>query len=252
MEPLAQSSLQSDLLATVRARLLLGDPASLLTDFVPTGKSYVVAARYTGRIRSAFPERVEAGHLAASRAMANMIVVADTDVLSDRLWVNAQNFFGRRLANAFANNGDFVFNMVDNLVGNPDLIALRARPGAARPFAAVEKLQKRANTRLRGKEAELQTQLALLEQKLAELQPQKSAAGSALTVTPQQAAELKQFQQDRQRIRRELRDVRHQLDADIQKLGTRLKILDILAVPLLLTLLVIVMAWRRRAPRDAA
>ena len=250
MEPLAQSSTQSDLLDTVRARLLLGDPASLLGDFTATGKSYVLAARYTGALKSAFPERNDARHLAVSRGAANMIVVADTDVLTDRLWVNAQNFFGRRLANAFANNGDFVFNMVDNLIGNPDLIALRARPGAARPFTVVEKLQKRANTRLRGKEAELQTQLSLLEQKLAELQPQKSASGSALTATPQQAAELKQFQQDRQRIRRELRDVRHQLDADIQKLGTRLKLIDILAVPLLLTLLVIVIARRRRAPRD--
>ncbi len=251
MEPLAQSSTQSDLVDTVRARLLLDEPASLMSGFTATGKSYVLAARYTGPLKSAFPERSNAGHLASSRGAVNMIVVADTDLLTDRLWVNAQNFFGRRLANAFANNGDFVFNMVDNLVGNPDLIALRARPGAARPFTVVEKLQKRADARLRGKEAELQTQLGLLEQKLAELQPQKSASGGALAVTPQQAAELKQFQQDRQRIRRELRDVRHQLDADIQKLGTRLKLLDILAVPLLLTLLVIVIAWRRRAPRDA-
>jgi ABC-type uncharacterized transport system involved in gliding motility auxiliary subunit len=251
MQPLAQSSTQSDLLDTVRARLLLGDPVSLLNDFAATGKSYVLAARYTGPLASAFPERTDARHLAVSHGAANMIVVADTDLLTDRLWVNAQNFFGRRLANAFANNGDFVFNMVDNLVGNPDLIALRARPGAARPFTVVEKLQRRANARLRGKEAELQTQLGLLEQKLAELQPQKSANGTVLTATPEQAAELKQFQLDRQRIRRELRDVRHQLDADIQKLGTRLKVIDILAVPLLLTLLVIVIAWRRRAPRDA-
>ena len=251
MEPLARTSTQSDVLDSVRARLLLGDPASLLSDFTATGKSYVLAARFTGSLKSAFPERTDPKHLSVSRGAANMIVVADTDVLTDRLWVNAQNFFGRRLANAFANNGDFVFNMVDNMVGNPDLIALRARPGAARPFTVVEKLQKRANARLRGKEAELQTQLGLLEQKLTELQPQKSANGVVLTATPQQAAELKQFQQDRQRIRRELRDVRHQLDADIQKLGTRLKLIDILGVPLLLTLLVIVIAWRRRAPRDA-
>jgi ABC-type uncharacterized transport system involved in gliding motility auxiliary subunit len=252
MEPLAQSSNRSDLLDTVRARLQLGDPTSLMTDFTATGKSYVLAARYTGPLQSAFPGRNDARHLARSRGAANMIVVADTDLLTDRLWVKSQNFFGRRLANAFANNGDFVFNMVDNLVGNPDLIALRARPGAARPFTRVVAMQHRADARLRGKEAELQQQLALLEGKLAELQPQKSADGSPLAATPQQAAELRQFQQERQRIRRDLRNVRHQLDAAIQKLGTRLKLIDILAVPLLLTLLVIVIAWpRRRAPRDA-
>lgn len=245
MEPLAQSSSQADLLDTIRARLLLGDPSGLLSDFA-AARSYVLAARYSGILRSAFPERNDARHLAASRIPANMIVVADTDLLSDRLWVNAQNFFGRKLMNAFANNGDFVFNMVDNLVGNPDLIALRARPGVARPFTRVTAMQQRADARLRGKEAELQKQLAALEQKLAEMQPSKPANGSALAVTPQQAAGLKQFQQDRQRIRRELRDVRHQLDADIDRLDRRLKLLDILAIPLLLTLLVIVASWWRR------
>ena len=253
MEPLAQSSRDSDLLDTVRARLLLGDPSSLFADFGAPHRSYVLAARFSGMLKSAFPDRTDARHLAASRTAVNMIVVADTDLLTDKLWVRSQDFFGRKLLNKLANNGDFVLNMVDNLVGNPDLIALRARPGASQPFTRVVAMQQRAETRLLGKQAELQKQLALLEQKLAELQPQKSGDGSALAATPEQAAELKQFQQDRQRIRRELRDVRHQLDADIEKLGTRLKWIDILAVPLLLTLLVIGAAWwRRRAPRDAS
>ncbi len=251
MEPLARSSSQSDLIDDIRARLLLGDPASLTTTFGANRKSYVLAARFSGPLKSAFPDRIGGKHLAATRIPANLIVVADTDVLTDRLWVNAQNFFGRRLLNAFANNGDFVFNMVDNMVGNTDLIALRARPGAARPFTRVELLKKRADASLQGKAAELQSQLTALEQKLAELQPQKSAGAAALAMTPKQSAELHTFQEERQTIRRQLRDVQHKLDADIQSLGTRLKLLDILAVPLLLTLIVLLVAfWRRRTSRD--
>jgi len=49
------------------------------------------------------------------------------------------------------------------------------------------------------------------------------------------------------RIRKELREVRYQLNADIEALGRTLKFLNIALVPLLLTLGVLgLWFWRRR------
>ena len=250
MQPLARSSSNADLVATDRIRLQT-DPKQLSEGFRATGTSYVLAARLTGKPVSAFPERTDPKHLAVAHEPVNIIVVADTDVLTDRLWVHAQVFFGRRLLNAFAKNGDFVANAVDNLVGTPDLITVRTRPGFNRPFTRVEKLRQRADQRLRGKQDELQARLKTMESRLAEMQPDHSDK-SAQPLSAQQAARIADFQQQRQRVRTELRDVRRQLDASIQRLGTRLKLIDILGVPLLLTFATLGIAWRRRRPQRPA
>ncbi len=250
MEPLAQSSTNADLVATNRVRLQT-DPKQLSEGFHATGKSYVLAARLTGKPDSAFPERTGARHLTVARNPVNIIVVADTDILTDRLWVHSQDFFGRKLLNAFAKNGDFVANAVDNLVGTPDLIAVRTRPGFNRPFTRVEQLKRKADQRLRGKQDELQAQLKLMEGKLAELQPDKSG-NAAQQLDARQGAEIREFQQQRQRVRTELRGVQEQLNASIHKLGTQLKLIDILGVPLLLTLGALIVAWRRRRPQRNA
>jgi len=247
LEPLARSSTNADLVATDRVRLQT-DPKLLSEGFHATGKSYVLAARLTGKPGSAFPDRTDAKHLAVARAPVNIIVVADTDMLTDRLWVHSQDFFGRKLLNAFAKNGDFVANAVDNLVGTPDLIAVRTRPGFNRPFTRVEQLKQQADQRLRGKQDELQAQLKLMEGKLAELQPDKPG-GAAQQLGAQQSDEIRTFQQQRQRIRTELRGVQQQLDASIHELGTRLKLIDILGVPLLLTFVALMVAWWRRRPQ---
>ncbi len=250
MEPLARSSSNADLMATDRVRLQ-PDPKLLYEGFRATGKSYVLAARLTGKPGTAFPERTGPKHLAVARGPVNIIVVADTDILTDKWWVHVQDFFGRHLLNAFAKNGTFVANAVDNLVGTPDLIAVRTRPGFNRPFTRVDRLRQRADQRLRGKEDELNAQLKAMESKLAELQPDKSDKG-AQQISARQSAQIIGFQQQRQRVRTELRDVRQQLDASIRTLGTRLKLIDILGVPLLLTIAALVAAWWRRRPQRNA
>jgi ABC-type uncharacterized transport system involved in gliding motility auxiliary subunit len=154
--------------------------------------------------------------------------------------------------NAFANNGDFVINAVDNLVGSSDLIAVRTRPGATLPFDTVEELKRAADDRFRATERQLQTQLSETEKKLGELQAAKGEK-NALILSPEQQTELLRFQEEKLRIRKELRRVRRELDADIEQLGTKLKFLNIAGVPLLLTLGALLWVFlRARARRSVA
>lgn len=215
----------------------LQDPSTLYEGFKATNERYVLAGRLYGKLKTAFPEKSGPDHLAESKDDANLVIVADTDVLSDRLWVQVQNFFGQKLINAFADNGDFVINVVDNMAGNSALIGIRSRGVSARPFTTVEAIRRKADQDYRNKEQELQQELADTERKLNELQANKSA-DNAMILSPEQQKELEQFQQDKLKIRKDLRDVRHDLDKDIESLGSRLKLLNILVLPLLLTLAV--------------
>lgn len=250
LEALLQSSGQAMTVDAARFRFL-ADPAELFDGFEPTGQRYVLAARLSGELKSAFADRSGENHLATSREPAQIILVADTDLLGDRLWVQVQNFLGQRLFNPFANNGDFVVNAVDNLVGSSDLIAVRTRPASVRPFTVVEDLRRRAEQRFRAKEQELQAELAETEQRLAQLQRQGEQGEPILT--PEQQAELQRFRAEQLRIRQELRQVRRQLDADIQALGAKLKFINIVGMPLLLTfaaLGALVLRARRRRARQ--
>ncbi|CAM5249742.1 ABC transporter OS=Stutzerimonas stutzeri OX=316 GN=CXK95_16660 PE=4 SV=1 [Stutzerimonas stutzeri] len=174
-----------------------------------------------------------------------MIVIADTDLLSDRMWVQVQDFFGQRVPQPWADNGAFVINALDNLSGTDALISVRSRGRFTRPFVVVEELQRQAENRFREQEEVLQQRLAATEQKLAELQ--SSDPEQALELTAEQESALQQFLQEKLRIRKELREVRYQLNADIEALGRTLKFANIVLVPLLLTLAALALwLWRRR------
>ena len=72
----------------------------------------------------------------------NLVVFADSDLLSDYLWMREQNFFGQRMTQAWASNGDLVQNALDNLAGSADLISVRGRASFTRPFERVDRLRR--------------------------------------------------------------------------------------------------------------
>lgn len=254
-EPLMQSSADSELLPVMRVAFL-PDSQSLLEDFKPSGERYAVAARIHGKLKSAYPNGAPAAegadaakpageHKTETAGDADLIVVADTDMLADPLWVRTQNVFGQHFATAWANNGDFIANAVDNLAGSGDLISIRGRQSFFRPFTKVDELRRHADEQLRAKEKELDNELKDTEKKLSELEAGRSTTGS-LVLTPEQEAELARFQQERTRVRKELRDVRRSLDVEIERLGTRLKVVNIALVPALLAIGAILLAFARR------
>ena len=249
--PLIQSTPESMLVEVERLRMQ-PDPTALFEGLVAAKENHVLAARVEGRFDTAFPGRKMAGHLSASKKDGSIIIVADTDLLADRLWVLAQNFFQQRVMNAIANNGDFAVNAVDNLTGSTDLIGVRGRAISARPFSRVEALRTRADDRFRQKETELNAELVETERKLNELQNARGGDSGSL-LTPAQDAELARFQTQKLRIRKDLREVRRQLDADIEAVGNRLRLVNIVLVPLLVGVLALGYAyWRRRTARRAS
>ncbi|MGH8090378.1 MAG: GldG family protein [Rudaea sp.] len=251
LTPLIQTS--DDAMPVDSSRVkFLPDPTVLLNGYAPSRERYVIAGRLEGQFTSAFPDRKEAGHIAQAKDKGEIILVADTDLLSDRMWVQVQPFFGQKIMNAFANNGDFFINAVDNITGSSDLISIRGRATSQRPFTVVEDMKRAAEQNSRGKEQELQQQLSDTERKLTELQSGKDK-GSEMILSSAQQNELQSFLQKKVEIRKQLRQVRRDLDKDIDALGSRLKFLNIALMPILITIAALLFAvWKRRRRRSAA
>jgi ABC-type uncharacterized transport system involved in gliding motility auxiliary subunit len=254
-EPLLLSSDSAEPLPAQRFNAL-SDPAVLRDGFKSTGVRYTIAARITGPVDSAYPngppgdQKPAPGppiaHLAKSTTPANIVVIADTDLLMDYLWVQTRELLGQRIAQAFANNGDLIANILDNLSGSSALISVRGRASFSRPFERIEALKRQADDRLRAKALELQTELQQTESKLTELQTKRNDQ-SSLMLSPEQEAEMKRFTAEKARVRKELRETERGLDVDINRLGSRLKVINIAIAPLLVAVAgVVILSLRRR------
>ena len=294
-EPLIESSTDAMLMD---AALLenVADPSVLFDEFVSSQQSYVVAARVSGLLDSAFPEGrpivSEEGeesesqseitsnslasedtvveqevvgseeaeeeiaeaveeevievreHISGSGTIANIVVFADTDFLSDRMWVQVAQFLGRRIPQPFANNGDLIINALDNLSGSADLVSIRSRGRYSRPFTRVLDLQREADDRLRTEEADLLSRLAETEASLADLNQVEDGEPIG-QITPEIQSEIDRFNGELLETRRRLRDVQYQLTEDIERLGANLKAIDTALIPILLTIILLVMHYLR-------
>ena len=249
--PLFSSTTNSALIAS-SAFTNLQDPEVLLDGFTPDASVYHFAARLEGPAVSAYPQGVEGSEPGLQEAdNINVIVIADTDLLTDRMWVQVQDFFGERIPQPWADNGGLAINALDNLSGSEALISVRSRGDFSRPFTVVENLQRVAERRYRASEQRLQQQLAETERRLAELQ-QGQDPSQMTEMTAEQQEAVQRFLDEKLAIRKQLRDVRFKLNADIEELGTRLKVINIALVPALLTLGVLLWWLFRRLRRRSA
>jgi len=252
-EPLLQSSADAGLMEAPLFKALT-DPTILLDDFQATGERYTIAARVSGPVQSAFPEgrpapaaEPVAEHLSESSGPVNIILIADSDMLNDRLWVQIQSFFGQRIGQAFASNGDFIMNSLDNLSGNAELVTIRSRGRYARPFLTVMELQREADLRLREEETELLQNLQQTEVQIAAL----SSTQDGNQLSDEQRAEIDRFNEQQLETRRRLREVQLQLNQDIERLGSVLKFVNTALVPILLIGFVLLMGYLRGRRRTA-
>jgi len=278
IEPLITTSPDSE---KIPAEKLTGlpDVAGLLAEFKPENKRYTLAARVTGPAESAFPDGPPKPPEAAAKPEAkegepkpatepaapaseplkqsakpiDVVVVADTDLLDDKFWLQKQDFFGHRLLAPTANNGDFVANAIEVLAGGEDLVGLRSRGTSARPFELVDEIQRDAQARYSAEESALQTKLKETQEKLASLTG-KDQANTPTTLSPEQAKAVEEFRTDMLQTRRQLRNVQAALRSDIARLKRRLRLLDIALIPIVVAVAAValgVLRLRRRHRRSA-
>jgi ABC-type uncharacterized transport system involved in gliding motility auxiliary subunit len=233
--------------ATVISR---GDPNELLRAFKASGTRQILATRITGAVDTLFvngPPPVQPSSdpnapppadppplIKHSQKPLNVIVVADTDMLADDLNINPSS------GQPSTQNADFVVNALDSLVGGGELITLRSHGISFRPFTTVDRIEAAANDKYRNTQEKLQADLKDTQDKLAAMRaqagPSASAGSSVETVSVQQAQTIAQFNQRIVDVRQQLRDTQGALRAEIDTLGNWLRLINILAVPVLIVL----------------
>ncbi len=231
--------------------LIQRDPNVILENFKSEEKNYALAVRLQGHVETAFPDgkpvdenEVEEANKSLDTSGfvrggdINVILVADTDILSDLFWIRTQSFFGMELPQPIADNGNFIINSLENLSGSNDLINLRSRGEFTRPFDRVETIRRDAELKFREREQELQAKLKETEEKIKQLQ-QDQGNDNSLILTPEQTKEIEKFRQVRLDTRKELRAVQHELKKNIENLGIKMRIINIGLIPLLIMIIAI-------------
>jgi len=183
--------------------------------------------------------------LKRSAKPANVILVGDVDMLMDRNWIQQQSLFGQQIAQAFANNGDFVINAIEQMAGGAALSDLRGRGVSWRPFELIQRIEADADSKFRAKEQELTKQLNDTQQKLSQLP--KAAEGANDVLTPDQVKAIDGFRQQMLSIRSELRDVQFALRRDVDNLKNWVTAFNVGIVPV--TVGIIALGFGLRRPR---
>ncbi|MDP6603089.1 MAG: Gldg family protein [Rhodospirillales bacterium] len=271
LTPLITSGTQAMGIEADAVRFGPPDPVQLLNEFKTEDRAFTLAARFQGPIASAFPDgpppaEAEDGdaaaektedaaapetadtpalsHRARSDGPVHLVVVADVDILEERFWMQPRNMFGQGISVPIANNADFVINVLDNLAGSDALIGLRSRGLSVRPFHRVEAMQRDAAERFRKTEQELLAKREETEKKLGEFQI--DAGRGTIVLTTEQRTTIDNFRKELVSIRRQLRDVQHELRKDVEALMTLVRIVNIWAVPALVCVVAVILAVARR------
>jgi ABC-type uncharacterized transport system involved in gliding motility auxiliary subunit len=265
------------------------DPVGLLRAYQPGGKPLILAARIAGEARSSFPSgapkaqdakkpdeakkddaaktddpgkpaekpaeaaaapaKPDPGHVASGKI--NAIVIADTDLLADRFWVESREMMGQEFVIPSAGNAAFIVGALENLTGSDALIALRGRGIKDRTFTLVEDLRRDAERKFREKEQVLTERLKGVEQELAKLQT--SAADGSIVLSEKEQASIESFKAQMLETRRELRQVKLALRQSIDRLDGWLQFANIALVPLLIAIGGVGWSlWRTRRARSAS
>ncbi|MBT5430016.1 MAG: GldG family protein [Rhodospirillaceae bacterium] len=250
----------------IDAKLVRGqiNPEAILKQFKSENREFTLAARFSGKVSTAFPDGppdidtsdkkitkednkvvTKLPHMSKANKDLQMIVMADTDLLTSRFWVQQQEFFGKTIFTPVSNNADFLINSLENLSGSQALISLRSRGLSVRPFHKIQDLKNNAEDKYRQTEQQLSSKLKELQGKLQGL-GLKDKGDTKVILTSAQQKVFNQFRAEMLEVRKQLRDVQLALRQDIDQLDTRLKVLNIWIMPIIISLAAIILAIIRR------
>jgi ABC-type uncharacterized transport system involved in gliding motility auxiliary subunit len=242
----------------------------------PSGIEYPIAIKLSGKFKTAFPEgkpvaKDEKGdkagpakgpakaapvakpedakaapevRLGESKEENTVVLIADSDFINDGAAVQIQELFGQRIVVPANSNLNFAQALVEQFAGDPELIDVRTRAVAARPFTVIREMEARAAQAYVGKLKTLEDSLQQTQEKLQSLQ--KTGPGQGTILTAEQQTEVENFKKQAAETRHELKEVRRDLRSDSEALQFWTKVVNIALIPILVALFGLGYALHRR------
>lgn len=178
------------------------------------------------------------------------MVVADIDMLSDRVWLAARNANGQKARRP--GNARFVLNTLDNLAAPDTLSAISPRASDRQQPGLLDRLRHEAAKSYRKK-------AALMEQRLAQTEKEWRLLNTPPSMLETQAISsntlLQALNKERLRLRMELHTLEKEAYKSVRRLELAVVVLTTITVPLIVSLLglgIFISRRRRQHPPAAA
>jgi ABC-type uncharacterized transport system involved in gliding motility auxiliary subunit len=247
---------------------------NIMKEFKPTGVNYALAVRLSGRFKTAFPdgppqekkdekadtekkdekkpdEKKTGDWLKETKGDNTVVLFGDADLLYDPFTIRQIDSPFGALKMAMNANLNLAQNIIEQMTGDNNLIAVRSRATLNRPFTRVKEMEAAANERFQSEIKRLEDSAAQAQQKINEMQAQKKDKDQRFILSPEQRVELEKLRKEEADTRKRLRQVQKDLKKEVVSLQTRLKWINILAVPLAVTATGIVIAIVNRRKTSA-
>jgi ABC-type uncharacterized transport system involved in gliding motility auxiliary subunit len=238
----------------VDSMVATAESSRILRGFKPSNIEYPIAIHLSGQFRTAFP--TEQSGLRESAKPGDVILVADTDMLNDKICVRVQNVMGRPVFEAVNGNLNFVQSIVEQLSGDDDLINPRSRASMSRPFTRVKAMEAQAGRKWQEKLQVLEAKQRETEQHIRALQSRAPISTDGLQqpiiLSPEQEKEMESYQKTLTEVARDMKEVRKNLRRNTESLEFQAKVVNIGAMPLLVATVgtgLAAMKTRRRSAR---
>ena len=261
---LLHSSKNSDLMD----RTMVQFGANINNDFKPSGKEYTIALRLRGKFKTAFPDgppkdsnadtqdkksddqkqdEQKSDSLKESTKEGVVVLVGDSDMLYDHFCFRIQQFLGQQLVSPLFGNLAFAQNVIEQLLGDNDLISVRSRAVKSRPFTVVRDMQARAEEKYLARIRQLQQDVKDAQARIDELTRQSGKADNQRFILPPEAEkEIADLRVKIAKANKELRQVRRDLRRDVDALETKLEWVNIAGMPFLVAVVGLVLAIMKR------
>ncbi len=175
----------------------------------------------------------------------DLIVAGDTDFIYDSFWGSKQNFLEESYFVPLFNNADFILNALDFLANDKTLLDLRGKGAKNRPFNSLENLRKQSIFEYKVKEEEIFQRIEETKLKLQEVWNKRDFEERE-TFTPDELSLISNIKKELNTLRLNLSDVRSLSTSKIEKIALKTKLVNIFAVPLILSLCLIIIILLRR------
>lgn len=245
-------------------------PQQLIRNLKPDQQKRMLMALFSDTFKTAFPQGrppqestegedttpdtpMKREHLAEAKERNSILVITDTDFLTDSFSVQKMNFLGKTIIQPTNDNLNLMLNAVEYLSGSEALMSIRSRGQFNRPFTRLLAMQHDAQIKYQAEEQLLLAKLEEVQKRLNNLQQRIDRSGRKEVILPPEVQEeIRQFRDEERQTRRKLREVRKILRQDIESLGNTLFVLNLVAIPFLVGVFGIISYQRRISGRHRA
>ena len=238
LEPIIRSSKKSGVGDAQKAGNPEGDPRDLLSNIKSDNENYTLAGWIKANLNSSFinSEDKKDNQLMKSKNKSNVLIVTDADMLMDRNWLTQRG--------AFANNGDFVLNIVEKMIGGNALSDLRGKSTSWRPFEKIIELEKIAEEKFLIEEQMLAKKLEGMEDKIRNLTQNNDKDTDVLS--PETIKAIDGFKTEMMATRSQLRNVKFDLRRDVDLLKKWIISINVAILPIVFAAVSLIISLRRK------